>query len=595
MTNKETEPKQENTRTKEKEHDRAKSFVKDGSKWKKLKNKIAKYTMLSMVISAVIMIGLAYIIIEGLSKGNFTIGQSVVFMCIAGFLVCILATLMLNGLIGRILKPIIDVAQEVKLLKEGSFLNDIKVHVDDTEIGEMVENVVAMKNSLKDVIIDITYCCTELSHGNFTVETTAEYAGDLGEIKVALSDTITILRTLVSQVGTTSEQVAVGSEQVSLGAQSVSQGTMQQASAIQQLSASIIEVSESVKNSANGAAAAEQLTNKVGDEMNVSDQNMKKMIVAMQEISNSSSEIGKIIKTIEDIAFQTNILALNAAVEAARAGAAGKGFAVVADEVRNLATKSAEAAKDTTSLIEHSIAAVENGTTIANTTAASLQAVVEGTKELITQIDLIAKEAKEEEASIREITQGIDQVSGVVQTNSATAEQSAATSEELLAQSNILKELISKFQVGETTATKDNFVGNKNSGVNKNSVNQIELLDKKPDFVEPVQIEAMIDREETKPVIKEKTVYTPSPIPNRDSVSKSVTIATPVAASKPVTASKPVAASKPVTAFQREIPQTPKPRVSAKAPLTPVSNTKAKPDNFESTNGKTINDHSDKY
>lgn len=420
--------------------------VKAGVKRKQLTKKIALFIMSSMALSAAIMIVLAFIILNGLTKGTSTMGQSVIYMIIAGMLVCAFATFLVNGFIKRMMKPIIDIAQEVELLHKGDFSSVAEIHADNTEVGQMVENIELMRNSFKMVIEDITHCCIELSKGNFTVETTAEYAGELSQVKDALSHTIVTLRTLVSQVGTSAEQVAVGSSQVSLGAQSVSQGTMQQASAIEELSASIIEVSESVKNTAGSAAIAEQLTNKVGQEMNVSDENMKEMISAMQEISNSSSEIGKIIKAIEDIAFQTNILALNAAVEAARAGTAGKGFAVVADEVRNLATKSAEAAKDTTALIEHSIAAVENGTTIANTTAASLHGVIEGAKELIVQIDLIAKGAKEGSASVREITEGIEQVSAVVQTNSATAEQSAAASEELSRHADVLKEVVQKFK-----------------------------------------------------------------------------------------------------------------------------------------------------
>ena len=198
---------------------------------------------------------------------------------------------------------------------------------------------------------------------------------------------------------------------------------------------------------AQHSKTASEQVGKAGEELTLSNKKMEDMISAMSAISQSSNEIGKIIKTIEDIAFQTNILALNAAVEAARAGSAGKGFAVVADEVRNLASKSAEAAKNTTALIEESIQAVENGTRIADSTASALLLTVESTKVAVDVVDKISQATSEQSSSIQEITQGIDQISSVVQTNSATAEQSAAASEELSSQAEMLKTQVRKFKL----------------------------------------------------------------------------------------------------------------------------------------------------
>ena len=243
----------------------------------------------------------------------------------------------------------------------------------------------------------------------------------------------------------------MGAEQVSSGAQTLSQGATEQASTIEELAATISEISQQINDTAQNAAQASDHMNTVGSEAEESKRRMQKMLGAIGDIKNSADEIGKIIKTIEDIAFQTNILALNAAVEAARAGSAGKGFAVVADEVRNLANKSQEASKSTSVLIENALQAVANGTSIADETAQSLVSVVEGVDGVRETIELISGASNEQAIAISQVTQGIDQVSSVVQTNSATAEESAAASEELSGQAQMLKELVSQFRLAENT------------------------------------------------------------------------------------------------------------------------------------------------
>ena len=216
---------------------------------------------------------------------------------------------------------------------------------------------------------------------------------------------------------------------------------------MQELAATINEISNRVKQNADNAQQANAMAGSVSTEMNVSNEKMQRMIQAMGDISNCSSEIGKIIKTIEDIAFQTNILALNAAVEAARAGTAGKGFAVVADEVRNLASKSAEASQNTSALIENSLKAVENGTKIADETAQNLLQAVNDVNEMTNIIGQISEASSNQADAISQITMGIDQISSVVQTNSATAEESAAASEELSSQSQIMRSLVGRFRL----------------------------------------------------------------------------------------------------------------------------------------------------
>ena len=216
---------------------------------------------------------------------------------------------------------------------------------------------------------------------------------------------------------------------------------------MEELAASINEISTHINQNAESMQDMGGKAQHIAEEAQESNQRMQDMVNAMSDISNSSSEIGKIIKTIEDIAFQTNILALNAAVEAARAGAAGKGFAVVADEVRNLASKSAEASKNTASLIENSLRAVERGKEIADKTAKSLSTVMENINEANHMMTTLAQTSHEQAEFVTQITQGIDQISSVVQTNSATAQESAAASEELSSQANMLKELAGRFKL----------------------------------------------------------------------------------------------------------------------------------------------------
>jgi Methyl-accepting chemotaxis protein len=257
------------------------------------------------------------------------------------------------------------------------------------------------------------------------------------------------LNSTLLQISQSADQVDSGAGQVANGAQALSQGATEQASSIEELSASITEITEQIRKNAENAKSVHDKANFAEREMFSSNDQMREMMIAMGQINFKSSEISKIIKIIDDIAFQTNILALNAAVEAARAGVAGKGFAVVADEVRNLAGKSAEAAKHTTILIEETISAVENGSQITSKTATSLDKSANATKEVVALIDDISKASQEQATAIIQINQGIEQISSVVQTNAATAEESAAASEELSGQANILQELIAKFELIE--------------------------------------------------------------------------------------------------------------------------------------------------
>lgn len=347
----------------------------------------------------------------------------------------------------KVIKPIIAVQNEMMEIANGNLSSYFALEPDTSEIGMLVASIISTKDEIKKYISDISEKLKLLSHGDITAEVDMDYIGDFKPIRESMVEIIESLNETLFQISQSADQVAGGSEQVSSGAQALSQGATEQASSVQELSATITEISQQVKLNAQNTNQANTITTQSAAQLMDSNEKMKQMIVAMEQISNSSKEIAKIIKVIDDIAFQTNILALNAAVEAARAGAAGKGFAVVADEVRNLASKSADAAKDTTNLIENAILSIKNGTTIAQNTANTLSEVMVSAKQSTELMESIARATDQQASSITQVTQGVEQISAVVQMNSATAEESAASSEELSSQAQMLKELVSNFKL----------------------------------------------------------------------------------------------------------------------------------------------------
>ncbi|PKM74568.1 MAG: methyl-accepting chemotaxis protein, partial [Firmicutes bacterium HGW-Firmicutes-17] len=307
---------------------------------------------------------------------------------------------------------------------------------------------------LKRYVSEITTTLEEIGRGNLDQHITADYLGDFQAIKTALNDITANLSATLSDINIAASQVEIGSQQISDGGQALSQGTTEQASAIQQLTASIEEVAAETKKNAIRANDANDLALQVRSNAKVGNDQMNKMVTAMVDINDSSKSISKIIKVIDDIAFQTNILALNAAVEAARAGQHGKGFAVVAEEVRSLAARSAEAAKETTGLIEGSIDRVNAGTKIADQTEESLKEILNQIQKVTDLVGSIAQASNDQATEITQINRGIEQVSKVVQTNSATAEESAAASEELSGQAEMLKQMVEAFKTKDSSTSR---------------------------------------------------------------------------------------------------------------------------------------------
>ncbi len=352
----------------------------------------------------------------------------------------------LNNLLEAIIEPIKEASGILTEMSNGNLQKRVTGNYkgDHADIKNALNDTL---DSLSTYVGEISHVLNEMAASNLDLGITSDYKGDFTPIKDALNLIISSLNEVLGEMGNASDQVAAGSRQVSDGSQALSQGSTEQASAVEELTASITQIAAQTKQNAANASQANELANQARLNADKGNQSMQEMLRSMQDINESSNSISKIIKVIDEIAFQTNILALNAAVEAARAGQHGKGFAVVAEEVRNLAARSANAAKETTGMIEGSIAKVADGTKIANETAGALAQIVEGVAKAANLVGEIATASNEQANGIFQINKGVEQVAQVVQTNSATAQQSAAASEELNGQAEMLKEMVGNFRL----------------------------------------------------------------------------------------------------------------------------------------------------
>lgn len=345
-------------------------------------------------------------------------------------------------------RPIIELENAAKEMTKGNLKQQISYEAKD-ELGSLADSIRATMNSMSKIIGDVGFLLGEMAGGNFQIKTTAEdsYVGDFHPILMSMRDINSRLSDTLTQIYEASNQVAAGSTQMAESAQSLAEGATEQAGAIEELQATIEDVAEQAHSNAVDSMKSYEQANAVGKEAELSSQKMRTLTTAMHSIMETSNQISKIIMDIEDIATQTNLLSLNAAIEAARAGEAGRGFAVVADQIRKLAEDSAKSAVNTKNLIETSLLEVNNGNQLTEDTAVAMENVINGLKDIAQQVQKTRDASESQSSATTQIKIGIEQISEVVQSNSATSQEASATSEELSAQADTLNSLVNQFRL----------------------------------------------------------------------------------------------------------------------------------------------------
>ena len=370
--------------------------------------------------------------------------QAITAVCLVLALFCLISLVVY--VLKNVLAPILHITRQVQPLQEGKL--DLALdHKTNDELGDLAGTLEKSMELIRGYIWDLNRIMEQMAKGNFNVKTATAFIGEFRSIEESIDILTSNLSSTINSICQAQTQVSGNAEHLSSGAQNLAQGATEQASAVEELYATLDTRSRSAAENVKTAATAQDNARQTGEQVTISGQQMEQMVAAMKDITEASQQIEKIIATIEDIAFQTNILALNAAVEAARAGAAGKGFAVVADEVRNLASKSDEAAKATKGLIENSVQATGRGSRIVSEVSATLNRTLELVMQSNTAIGAIVEAVKNDAESIAQVTEGIGQISSVVQSNSASSEESAAVSAELFNQVQRMEEQTRRFKL----------------------------------------------------------------------------------------------------------------------------------------------------
>lgn len=390
--------------------------------------------------------GVVVIVVGNMSDSHRAVGKCLAISMTLGVLLCIAAVIVSLKISKRIVHPIIATTERLELLAKGDISSSVEVFNRRDETENLSKALDKTCTELQRYISYITSTTSEMANGDFSHKNAIECLGDFENIPIAFKKIHDVLKETIQNLIDSSNNVHTGSEQISSGAQMLAEGTTKQATAVDELSATVASISEGVDVTAKGANEANQLSSDCASKMREQDAAMQKMLEAMKTIEEKSEAISNVIKAIEDIAFQTNILALNASIEAARAGETGKGFAVVASEVGNLAQKSAQSANSTKELITSTLEAVKIGSKIADDTANALKEVTSLSEKSAELVQKITEDANKQAVALTQATKGIEDISQVIQMNSATAEQSAASCEELSAQAKLLSEQVSKLK-----------------------------------------------------------------------------------------------------------------------------------------------------
>lgn len=382
---------------------------------------------------------------ERVVSGNqsMIIGSIILLLILLG--IAIVFCIILAGKITKsICVPLSEMEHAASEMSKGNLSLTLDTEGTD-EVANVLQSLQSSMITLSSYVTDIDHGMSEMAEGNFDISATQEFIGDFKSIEVAIDSFVSKITAAFSQINDSSSHVSSAADQIAISAQALTDGATEQASAIEELQAMITSISNEVDLNAEGAQQSNQMAQTVGHEVEDSNRQMQVMLKAMVSINESSHQISNIIDTINDIASQTNLLALNASIEAARAGDAGRGFSVVADQVSKLASESAEAAKNSTQLIQTSLSYVDNGMQIAHATTDSLSKSLEKTVTLVDNIGKIADASSRQASALNEITDGVNQISSVIQENTAMAEESSASSEEMAEEAQILHDLVAQF------------------------------------------------------------------------------------------------------------------------------------------------------